>query len=70
MNIITMYLLNNFMHHIFQIIIGKITIELGLYWGMLLGFRTFEPDEYYNQREIQLYIPFMYLAVVKKLQDN
>ena len=43
-NIITMYRLNNFMHHIFQIIIGKITIELGLYWGMLLGFRTFEPD--------------------------
>ena len=66
MNIITMYLLNNFMHHIFQIIIGT---NMAISYGGE-RFRTFDPDEYYNQREIQLYIPFMYLAVVKKLQDN
>tara|TARA_R110002020_G_scaffold7402_8_gene31192 strand:- start:2272 stop:2469 length:198 start_codon:yes stop_codon:yes gene_type:complete len=64
-----MYQLNKFMYHIFQIIYKAYTIELGLYWGIMLGFRTFEADEYHNQKEIQLYVPFIYIALVKKLQD-
>ncbi len=57
------------MRHIIQLNIGDYTIEFGLYWGVLLGFRTFEADEYYNQKELQIFIPFIYLAIVKKLQD-
>lgn len=57
------------MLHIFQIIYKDYTIELGLYWGILLGFRTFEANEYYDQKELQVYVPFIYIAIVKKLQD-
>lgn len=58
------------MYHLFQIIYKAYTIEFGLYWGVMFGFRTFEADEYYNQKELQVYVPFMYIAMVKKLQDD
>lgn len=58
------------MRVLLQLIINDYTIELGIYWGFLFGFRTFEPDINYNQYELQLYIPFIYLAIVKKLEGS
>ncbi len=58
------------MINILQITYNDYIFELGIYWGMLLGFRTFEADENYNQKELQIFIPFIYIAIVKKLQDD
>jgi|TARA_R110002073_G_scaffold3684_1_gene24313 hypothetical protein len=58
------------MRVLLQFITETYTIELGVYWGILFGFRTFEPDINYNQYELQVYIPFIYLAIVKKLDGN
>ena len=51
---------------ILQITYKDYIFELGSYWGVLLGLRTFEPDENYNQQELQIFIPFIYIAIVKK----
>ena len=58
------------MRVLLQYIIYCYVIELGTYSGMLFGIRHFEPNEYYNDYQIQLYIPFIYLAIVKKLEDD
>mgnify|MGYP003114977767 CR=1 FL=1 len=58
------------MRVLLQLIIYSYTIELGVYWGCLLGFRTFEPDINYDQYELQMYIPFIYIAIVKKIEGS
>ena len=58
------------MRVLLQLIIYDYTIELGIYWGIMFGFRTFEPDINYSQYEIQLFIPFIYLAIVKKIESS
>jgi hypothetical protein len=60
----------NAMRILLQYNIGDLTIELGIYSGVVFGFRTFEPNEMYDQSEIHLYIPFIYLGVIKKMEDN
>jgi hypothetical protein len=58
------------MRVLLQLTYGYTTIELGLYTGILFGLRTYEPDINYHTYEVQLFVPFMYLAIVKKLEDN
>ena len=58
------------MRVLLQLIIYNYTIELGLYWGILFGFRTYEPDINYSTYEFQAYIPFIYLAIVKKIESS
>ena len=58
------------MRVLLQLIIYSLTIELGVYWGVMFGFRTFEPDINYSQYEMQLYVPFIYIAFVKKIESD
>ena len=58
------------MRVLLQLTYGYTTIELGLYAGILIGLRTYEPDINYSTYELQVFIPFIYLAIVKKLEDN
>lgn len=58
------------MRVLLQFIINNLTIELGVYWGILFGFRTFEPNINYAQYELQIYIPFIYIAFVKKIESS
>ena len=58
------------MFHLLQITDGVFTFELGVYWGILLGIRTYEPTEAHNQYELHCYIPFIYTAFVKKRQED
>ena len=39
-------------------------VELGFYTGVLLGLRTYEPNEEYQRYEFHIYIPFVYLAFI------
>tara|TARA_B110000091_G_scaffold164440_1_gene175669 strand:+ start:49945 stop:50094 length:150 start_codon:yes stop_codon:yes gene_type:complete len=38
------------------------TIEIGLYTGIMLGVRSFEPTEVNPVWEFQIFIPFIYIA--------
>ncbi len=58
------------MKQLLQIVYGRTTLELGIYWGILLGFRTFEATEQHQSYELHLYIPFVYIAVVQNVSDE
>lgn len=58
------------MQELIQIIYGRTTLELGVYWGILLGFRTFEANEVHQAYELHLYIPFIYVAIVQNVSDE
>ena len=58
------------MRVLLQFIINSFTIELGLYTGITFGFRTFEPNEYFDDYQIHLYIPLIYIALIKNIEDS
>ena len=42
------------------------TIEVGLYTGILFGIRSFEPTEANPCWELHVYIPLLYIAILSK----
>ncbi len=58
------------MQELIQFIFGRITIELGVYWGVLFGFRTFEANEVHQANELHVYVPFIYLAIVQNVSEE
>ena len=41
-------------------------LDIGLYTGLMLGIRSFEPTETHPYWETHLYIPFLYIAFMSK----
>jgi len=58
------------MQELIQIIYGRTTFELGVYWGILLGIRTFEANETHQAYELHFFVPFVYLAIVQNVSDE